>query len=262
MGTETGVGVSTEGWRYSGVIERRIIDTAVERYFSGNAAGADTVAVYLADIMSASGITVTSPDTVFGGAKLSGLSYSAGINNQPLTATYNLLGTSRTDTYTAVSAPTFDGTGTFRAPRIMIRFGLLNTLGTTVRRLQSFQINIRMQDQQRLEFSQYDPWDVSVSQPEVTLGFTWWNSIDDTSPHTTEYDYRPLQNVGDAANQCVIQCGTTWDAIGNIKFTLPAIVVADKNKAASLGNDPSWDGMYYVQPGETDGGFTMQEIPT
>ena len=259
MGTEESLGQSEGPWTHTVEIAVNPIDTQMERAIVAEATA--TNPVNLLDLMSATAVDVITPTRTSGDCIFQSVRYSASVPDTTFNATWQLKGLS-TSAGASVAAPTTTGVVSFKPKHIMVRVASLASMGTTLLRIKSININVAVRNEDWFEFANEDAWYTDTMSPTVTLSLTFYGSRDSVSPGTLAYDKRPTPDAS-APDDFEIQLapdGAVWDAAGNIKFEIANVIVSDDGTSGSTESSVD-DTLTYSasDPGST-GGFQVTVI--
>lgn len=256
MGTEESLGQSEGPWSHSVEITVNPINTQLERALIAQVT--TTAAVTLPDLMTATAVDVITPTRTSGDCVFQSVRYSASVPDTTFNATWQLKGLSLS-AGASVAAPATTGVVSFKPKNIMVRVASLASMGTTLLRVKSMNINVAARNEDWFEFSNADAWYTDSMSPTVTFSLTFYGSRDSVSPGTTAYDKRPIPDAS-APDDFEIQLapsGAAWDASGNIQIQIANVIVSDDGTSGST-ESPIDDTLTYSasDPGGT-GGFSI-----
>lgn len=259
MGTEESLGQSVGTWGHTVEITMNPINTQMERALIAETTATDPVT--LTALAAAAAVDVITPTRTSEDCIFQSVRYSASVPDTTFSATWQLKGLNTT-TGAAVAAPATTGVVSFKPKNIYVRVASLSSMGTTLLRVKSLNINVAVRNEDWFEFSNEDPWYVDSMAPTVTMSLTWHGSRDSVAPGTLAYDKRPVPEASapDDFEIQLIPDGAAWDAAGNIKIEIANVIASDDGTGGSTDSSIDDTITYSASdPGGT-GGFQISVI--
>lgn len=252
-------GTSVGSWTYNGRMSFHPISTLAERAWIGQTATA-TYVVKLADIMSATGVPITTPGAGLTGAMVTGLEYSVSVPNGKWACSMDFKATGISGT-TTVAAPAVSGAGAYRAKHIFAQF---ETLASNLLRIKSLRLRAGYTAEDLYQLSSGDPFALDNTQPVVTADIEWYWLYENTNPGANATDLRPILEEA-SGTDLEIQVvptglGTDWDDAGNIRIFLQNLTTTSRGMSVGIGQQ-STHSIGYTSGGDaTTYGWSVEVL--
>lgn len=257
LGNESPAGTSTSPWMYTARLSYHPISTLVERAAIGQEATAGYV-VKLADLMGATGLTITSPINGVSGAIVSGVEYSVSVPNGKWLCNMDIKATGLTGA-TTVAAPAVAGVGAYRAKHIYVR---CESLVANLLRVRSITVSARYSAEDDYQLSSADPFAIFATAPNVTAQIEWYLNTESVNPGTNATDLRPVLEDASGVDfeVQVVPAGSSWSSVGNIRMLLKNMTTDKRNIATRVQQRGTFQ-IGYVSGGDaTNYGWTVDYI--
>lgn len=252
-------GTSVGSWTYNGRMSFHPISTLAERAWIGQTTTA-TYVVKLADIMSATGVAITTPGAGLTGAMVTGLEYSVSVPNGKWACSMDFKATGISGA-TTVTAPAVSGAGAYRAKHIFARF---ETLASNLLRIKSLRLRAGYTAEDLYQLSSGDPFALDNTQPVVTADIEWYWLYESTNPGANATDLRPILEEA-SGTDLEIQVvptglGTDWDDAGNIRIMLQNLTTTSRGMSVGIGQQ-STHSIGYTSGGDaTTYGWSVEVL--